>query len=376
MKSNLKSPVAYYAHHMGSGHFVRGGQVLRGLRRPAALLSSYPGRKKHGDRFDLISLDTDHAHQTDYDQSLSPEPDCLHHAPLNVAGIQNRMASVANWIQWHRPTLLVSDVSMEMIQFARLCSVPTLGVRLTGPREDTAHRQGFDSCRRVVFPLPEIFEDPNTSEAVKRKTEYVGGICRHIGKSISKSNARQKLKLDPIRKTVVVTNGAYGSGRDADYLVELAELQSDYDWIVIGKLHGVPAELPENLHIVGSVPDTYPWLRAADIVVGSCGCNTMLEAAYAERPFVCLPEDRPYAEQRTKAEVLHRHGLAVVRYETPELSDWSKMLREVERIDARKFARIADPESLIRYRRLIHQIADEWQPRAVRGISLEKSIAV
>ena len=371
-----KQPIAYYAHHMGSGHSVRGRQVLRGLNRPAALMTSYNIRKTHHDPFDLIRLDTDHAEETDYEQSLSPKPDCLHHAPLNVAGVQNRMASIANWIQWNRPTLFVSDVSMELLQFARLCSVPTLGVRLTGPREDLAHRQGFDGCRRVVFPMPEIFEDPATSNAVRQKTEYVGGLCRHFGKSLSRAAARERFRVPSDRPVVVVTNGAYGAGRDSDYLLQLARSQPNYYWIVLGKVVGTLEASPENLRFAGQVPDTYPWLRAADVVVGSCGCNTMLEAAYAVRPYVCLPEDRPYAEQSTKAEVLERHGLAVVRYETPDLSEWTALLDRARGLNAYNFAKIADPQSVTRYRNLIHTLADEWISPQFRGANLTARKAV
>ena len=354
------NPIGYYAHHMGSGHSVRARQILAGLNRPAALFTSYPMRAVSETAFEHIALPTDHAHQTDYDQSLSPEPAVLHHAPLNVRGIQDRMATMAQWIATNRPTAMVSDVSMEVLQFARLCSVPTIGVRLTGPREDPAHHHGFEGCRRVVFPLPEIFEEPITSKAIRRKTAYVGGICRHFGKSIGRQTARLRLRIETDKPVVVVVNGTYGDGRRSEDLIRIAEANPGFFWIVLGKVQSIPEQHCSNLHFAGMVLDTYPWLRAADVVVGSCGNNTMLEVAYAQRPFVCIPEDRPYAEQATKARVLAANNLALVLGSIPRPGEWDFYLKVARELDVDQFTKIADPGSVQRFRQVIDSVADEW----------------
>lgn len=369
MKTNA---IGYYAHHMGSGHSVRARQILSGLNRPAALFTSYPMRVERDANYEYIALPTDHAHQTDYPQSLSPAPEVLHHAPLNVTGIQQRMAILSEWIARNRPTAFVSDVSMEILQFARLCSVPTIGVRLTGPREDPAHVYGFEGCRRIVFPLPEIFEEPTTSRPIRRKTEYVGGICRHFGKSIGQRTARLRLGIETTKPVVVLVNGTYGDGRRSDDLIRIAQANSGYYWIVLGKIQDIPAATADNLHFAGMVPDTYPWLRAADVVVGSCGNNTMLEVAYARRPFVCIPEDRPYAEQATKARVLAANNLALMLGTLPRPTEWDFYLKTARELDVERFSKIADPGSVQRFRQVIDSVADEWSPKGVRVTGLSK----
>jgi predicted glycosyltransferase len=71
-------------------------------------------------------------------------------------------------------------------------------------------------------------------------------------------------------------------------------------------------------------------LRASSVVVGTAGSNIVAEVAAARRPFVCLPQARPFREQARQAEALRRLGVATVRTRRPHPSEWPGLLSESE----------------------------------------------
>ncbi len=354
-----KMHFGYYAHHAGSGHTSRAGAILRDWEYPATLLSSYSVAPKNIIGFDYVHLPEDHAHLGNYDQSLSPVSSCLHHAPLGVPDIRERMHIISDFFYNKNPALFISDVSAEMVQFARLCSVPSLAVRLTGHRDDPAHVQAFETCRAMLSPLAEIFESEKTSAAVRKKTFYTGGICRHRGKQMSKKAARESLRLNQNEFVVLVVNGLYGDGRGLSEIIALAQSDPQTTFMVLGKIKEINDELPQNVRLTGLVPDTFPYLRAADIVIGSCGNNTLLETAYAARPYICLPEERPYAEQTTKAAVLEKYNMAVVRGSFPRPEEWKEILEKVKGLDVRAFEKVIDPQAVEKTRAFLIETGRE-----------------
>ena len=358
-----RRPLGYFAHAHGSGHVVRAKQIARAISRPVTILSSHPTGYEESEHYDYLQLPEDHAHLTTYDQQLAPLPDCLHHAPVNVYNLQDRMAATAQWIAEHRPVAMVTDVSVEVALFARLCSVPTLVFRQSGPRIDTPHIMAYQSARALICCYPESLEDPTTPDWIREKTVYLGGFSRFEGKLPEREAARRYCNMSPERQYVVVVSGMGGSGNSLQGIIAAAESSPEHDFWAMGKVdvEQFPT-LPTNLKLLGYIADPLPYLVGADIILASAGNNTIMEVATVGRPYICIPEERPFAEQVYKARALARNGMAVVRESwdmTP--AEWRSTLREAEQMDTAALQSIINPDAFEVFDGLVEQVASEYQ---------------
>jgi predicted glycosyltransferase len=109
--------------------------------------------------------------------------------------------------------------------------------------------------------------------------------------------------------------------------------------------------------LVGAVADTFPYLVAADVVVGSAGNNTVMEIATAGTPYVSIPEERPFDEQRRKAEAIAHTGGAMVLPDWPAPERWSDVLSRARALDTRAFTEIVDAEGAKRAAGYIERMA-------------------
>ncbi len=357
-KTNIN--IGYYAHHMGSGHATRANTLLSNWSIPSTLLTSYPLQNKSTNTvYQFVQLPEDHAHLSNYDQSIAPEPEVFHHAPLGVDQIRARMNKISTFFEDKNPNFFITDVSAEMTQFARLCSVPAISFRLTGNRNDLAHMQAYQSSHATIFPLPKIFEHPETPQWLIDKTLYVGGICRHKGKYLSSSDARKQLGINNNQFVIVFTNGLYDNSTNLPSIIKIAEKYPKKLFVILGKYEVQEQEnFPNNIYFAGRVADTYPYLRAANIVVGSCGNNTMLEVAHAERPFICVPEERPYEEQISKAKVLEELDVAVVSYDFPTVHSFDKLLKKAMDINPKNLTNLFDHNAVKDIERYILELCN------------------
>src|SRR6478735_225933 len=83
--------------------------------------------------------------------------------------------------------------------------------------------------------------------------------------------------------------------------------------------------------------DPWPQLSAADVVVTHAGQNCIADVAAASRPTIVIPQTRPFDEQRTTAEVLHRHHLAVVASRWPQRHAWPVLLDRARSMDTERW---------------------------------------
>lgn len=136
----MSRPIGYYVHHHGDGHRQRAiaiGQSLDNVMLMGSGLAYRTGNLPFldlpDDRLDDSFAGIDHVDR----------PSSLHYAPLDHEGLRQRTALMTGWIAEARPRLMVVDVSAEVAMLARLASVPTVYVRLSGRRLDAAHLDAF-----------------------------------------------------------------------------------------------------------------------------------------------------------------------------------------------------------------------------------------
>lgn len=275
-----------------------------------------------------------HALPMDTDPGRDPERDhlsgqVLHYAPLNCTGVSQRMAILAGWITAHRPALFVVDLSVEVALFARLCGVPVALMRLSGFRSDPAHEAAFRLADVLLAPVPERLEDAHTPAWVRDKTIYLGVFSRYDTRTESREDCRRQLELDADERVVSVLNGGGGGHRSLRYWSRVARANPTHTWLLVGKLAGTEST-PLNLRVAGYVADTYPYLRAADVIVGSGGTNTMHEVAAVNGRFLSLPEQRPFGEQYCKMKALMHQGLTrMLSHDLPP-HEWAKWLSRAD----------------------------------------------
>ena len=339
----MTRPIGYYVHHHGAGHHARAIAVAdRAGGRVTLIGTGLAGRTGAHACVDLPDDRLGSAFDGGY--TGGDRPESLHYAPLNHAGIRRRVAMIAQWIAEHRPALMIVDVSCEVAMLARLASVPTLVVRLNGRRDDAPHLEAFRAATAIIAPFAAALEDPETPDWVRRKTVYCPGVVDRSARSVVES------------RSVLVVVGGGGAPSDGAVWARAARATPDRMWCVIGACT-LPIDPPGNLDNLGWVDDAVARIARAAIVVGSAGDGVVGAVLAARRPFVCLPEDRPFGEQRSKARQLVAAG-AAVPCDDPATADWPVVLDDAERLAPAAQAALDDPQGADRLAAYVLALAD------------------
>ena len=327
--------IGWYVHHQGAGHLQRARLVAAALPRPCTILGTLTGFDTAG--LDILDLPDDRPlGGSDAFDGLDGEagrPEALHYAPLNHPGLRARMACVADWVARTKPALIVVDVSVEVALFARLLSVPTVVVRLSGTRTDQPHLEAFRSATRVLAPFPAALDGTGVPDWVRAKTFYAGFL-----------GAPSQPASQTGREILVVFGRGGAGGRFAD-LAAAAHAVPDRPWHVLGPVVGSGAA-PDNLHLHGWVADVEAWVARAALLIGGGGDGLVALAAAQAKRFICLPEERAYGEQTEKADALARLGAAIVHPGWPRPSAWPELIRAGLALDPSVIGALHRPDAV------------------------------
>lgn len=308
----MTGPIGYYVHHHGDGHRQRALAIARELGEGITLLGTgLAGRTGGIDAVDLPDdrVAGDFCGDDRSEKALGERPQALHYAPFDHDGVRRRVAAIAGWIAEAQPRLLVVDVSVEVAMLARICSVPTVYVRLGGMRNDRPHTDAFASACALLAPFHAALEDPATPPAIVCKTFHAPGIVRSVPAAIVDENL------------VLVVLGRGGGTADGKRWADAARAVPWYRWEVLGPC-SVPADTPPNLRLRGWIDDADAAIAGAGLVVGAAGDGLVSAVLAHRRPFLCLPEERPFDEQFSKARGLAALEAAVVVWTWPSASEW------------------------------------------------------
>ena len=352
----MTRPVGIYVHHQGAGHWQRARLIGSALDRPCALLGTFDAIDTSMALGVTVDLPDDRLGAGfDGADCETERPESLHYAPLNHPGIRARMARIAAWIAQADPILMIVDVSVEVALLCRLLSVPVLFVRLAGARTDRPHLEAFRSAARLIAPFPEALDATDVPDLVRTKTLYAGFLA-----------APPMAEASPAEDgRIVVVLGRGGAAADRARLVEAARAVPERDWHVLGLVETAQtgSVLPPNLHLHGWVERVAPHLARAALIVGGAGDGVLAAASAAARPFICLPEPRPYGEQVAKADALAALGAAVVRPDWPRGEEWPDIVRQALALDPTIIGGLYDAEAIPRLAAEIETIAREIEAR-------------
>lgn len=327
-------PIGYYVHHHGAGHLTRARAIREALDCPVVLLGSSVGAEG-------VMLDDDRlGDRFDGRDDIATRPRALHYAPVDHPGIRRRVAAITRWIAQAQPCLMIVDVSVEVAMLARLASVPTLYVRLAGERTDPAHLEAFRGAHGLIAPYPEPLEAAGTPGWVRAKTRYCPGLTAG-----PRSNSHPG-------GPVLVVAGRGGDAFEGDRIADAARACPQLQWRAIGPVTP-PRDCPANLTLAGWSDHAEDEIARASVVVGAAGDGLVTAVLAADKPFICIPQTRPFDEQLATATGLDRAGAAIVRQAWPTPSDWPRLLADAIRIDPERRRALSDPEGPQRLARWI-----------------------
>lgn len=334
-------PIGYYVHHHGAGHIKRARALASAADGRIILLGTDVGAEG-------IDLPDDRLGTGQFDglDSAACRPDALHYAPLDHEGIRGRVAAIAKWIEAARPALMVVDVSAEIAMLARLASVPVIYVRLNGDRTDAAHLESFRGASGLLAPFHEALELGTTPQWVKDKTRYFPGI----------TTALRPSSLDE-EGSILVVIGQGGATGDSNVLAEAARATPGRHWRVIGPCT-VPRHCPSNLQILGWVKDPDVEIAKAALVIGGAGDGLVTAVLACRRPFICIPQLRPFGEQHATAQRLGELGAAVTLANWPHPETWLSLFEEARNLQAGAPRYLHDPLGVCSAANWIVAVAD------------------
>ncbi|RBY81425.1 hypothetical protein DQ239_02230 [Blastococcus sp. TF02-09] len=328
--------IGWYVHSHGAGHRQRLAAVSRHLRTPVTAFGSAPSPEDFAGDWIRLERDDDGP----VDRASATAGGALHWAPLHHPGLQHRHAVIAAWIAAARPRLMVTDVSVEVTALARLCGVPVVVFAMLGDRDDPPHRLGRSLATTLVAPWPAPRDRPPRNDA--------GTPVVHVG-AFSRFDGRPRPAGAPRPGTVLVLFGSGGRDvSDADFRAARAATPGwTWEYRVPGAAEGA-----------GTDDDVWAALHRAEVVVVHGGHNAVAEVAAARRPAVVVAQDRPFGEQRRRAELLRAEGLvALDRW--PAAPEWPGLLERARAAGAGPWERWAPGDGAQRAAAVLDAAAGE-----------------
>lgn len=334
--------IGYYIHHLGRGHLAMARCIAARLHERVTGLSSLaPPADWPGDWLGLPRDDTG---------GSAIEPTArgqLHWAPLGHAGLRDRMAALAGWIQRTMPSVIVVDVSVEVATLARLMGVPVISIVLPGKRDDPAHRLGHALAETLIAPWPASMSAILLGEGSEAaRIQAVGAFSRFDGRAPGPGA--------PGRRTVLALSGSGGSEVTADHVRLAAAATPGWDWTMLGGAAGPWLD------------DPWPVLCRADVVVTHAGMNAIADVAAARKPAVVVPQARPHGEQLATSQALAQAGLAVVTDPWPRAASWPALLSAALELDGGRWAAWSTGNGASDAAEIIESVAARYRGRSTR----------
>ncbi|WP_045393121.1 glycosyltransferase [Falsirhodobacter sp. alg1] len=312
----MTAPIGYFVHHQGRGHVERCAALVNALpdSRPVTIFCArddiFPALRPNVGIIRIPSLFEPTGAEPVMD--WVPTPATLHCAPLGWHGIRTAMTRITSWFAEANPALMVCDVSAEVAQLARICSVPHIKVLQHGDRRDPGHRAAYDGAAGILAPFHSALAQPDWNADMLQRTYFAPGLGCPSGPVATRAAARERLALDPARPVVLVMSGKGGNGFAQAPIAVGARAMPDAQWITVGQVaRDWHATEPANLQHLGWVDGVEDHIAAADLIVASTGNTTCQQILNAGRPWIAVPEWRYFDEQVLKARALHAAGVAL-----------------------------------------------------------------
>lgn len=318
-------PLGYYVHHDGSGHMARSLSIISHISTPVVLFSTLKPTEPLPRHVTYIYLPDDAV--KDY---IQPAESPFLYTPYSPI-ILERYNILLAAIQKYKIEAMFVDVSPEIVLFSKLLGLRVGTTLMHGRRNDKAHSLAYDAADLLLSHNAKQFDTP-INYHTQTPITYTGGISR-----LSKRSSH----LNPSVQNILVVTSRATSSLKADKIIKTAERFRRLTWNVVGAIDA-PHHTPPNITFHGVVDNVISFYDKADIVIGSGGNNTIMEIASQRKPFICIPDTKPYAEQSEAAQALVRLNAAIVETEWPSDDRLTRILDTYQLIDFQAFHALVD----------------------------------
>jgi len=300
-------PIGIYVHHHGDGHRQRAIAIARQAPDHFTLLGA--DLKGKTSALSIVDLPDDrplNMHKTTKDYRDTQNLSDSHYNPSGSHNsVRRRTRLIASWIETAEPALLLIDASVEIATLARLTSTPTAYMRLSGNRTDQAHLETFNAAEAILCPFHKVLESDNTPRWLCKRSHYFPGLASMV-------RARQKCE-----KKLLIVLGQGQNNIAAIQFLAVAHMLPDWQINVIGQQQPTNA-CAENLHFHGWVNNPEYFIANTAVVAGAASDCLISAVSAAGKPFICMPQIRPFDEQYEKAARLEALRAAVICRKWPE----------------------------------------------------------
>ena len=240
--SARRRPLGYFVHHQGRGHAERCAALVAALPADRAVTvfcadpDALPPLGPGAEVLAIPSLFEPSGAEADGFDHV-PLPDTLHCAPLGWPGIRRAMRRMVQWFDEADPALIVCDVSAEVAQLARLCSVPHVKVLQHGVRDDPGHRAAYTGAVGLLAPFDRALAQPEWPGDLLGKACFAGGLGVRTALP-GREEARERLGIGAEERVHLVVSGGGGEGFASAALGVAARTFPDVRWHTIGRVRG------------------------------------------------------------------------------------------------------------------------------------------
>jgi len=242
-------------------------------------------------------------------KDFQPDVVLVDHSPL---GMRGEMLPALRWLKERGGSKLILGLREIIDEPARV--------------EATWREQGVYDVLRDLYDHLVVFGDPNVYETAHRyrlpdevlsRTSYVGYVADHRPEAAGPER-------DPDAPPLVVVTAGGGDGGAAELIEPFLHMLRDDPpegglraVVLTGPF--VEPELKDRLHDLAEglpatvkdfVPSTWELFREADLVLSTCGYNTMTELLVHARRSILVPRVLHREEQRIRARRMEELGLA------------------------------------------------------------------
>jgi UDP-N-acetylglucosamine--N-acetylmuramyl-(pentapeptide) pyrophosphoryl-undecaprenol N-acetylglucosamine transferase len=264
--------------------------------------------------------------------------------PQQIQNLKDQVRAEYTQMKVLRPSLVVSDSRLSPIIAAKTLGIPCL-LLLHQLKVLIPHRTRLGIGRRLLkivaervmleglgavwsrsdlifvpdFPPPLTIAKSNMHKRFlrNRKIRFVGPVIPILPSELpSKSEIRRKLKIDPSRRLIYASiGGTVDEKLEITRLLErtLEKLSDEYAFIISRGLPDVnmPERREDNFLVVNWIPNRFEVLKAADLIIGRGGHNTVAEAIYYGVPQIHIPSPF-HSEHESNARSAVELGVAKV----------------------------------------------------------------
>lgn len=187
-------------------------------------------------------------------------------------------------------------------------------IKLLGVSFDSWMRMYLSSTEEILIP---DFEPPYTvclpnlshNRKIMTRTRFVGPLVNFDYDDVPLIERRTN------RPYIVVSLGGHAYRKPLfDCILEVAKKLPEIDFCIFTFFEA--DEIPENVQIMGMIPDISPYLKTADLVIAQAGHSTAMEILSLGKPSVIVPDlnqieqennAKRMAELQVSEVITHKH---------------------------------------------------------------------